>query len=221
MSAFKELLDSHTLGELRGLVKKMNVPNYIKIAGQPEKKLPKPELIGLILKHFDLEGKGKDKKVVREVPLDNLLSHTSSEALGNKRKKREAIAQINLEADEAVKKNKGAKKKRLREEFVKKAIKKLEGDKRVVRKERKEGLTSDAQKADKAIGKEIISVLVKDRKELSKYVEKPIIANQEKGEDVPMSNRQREKAIDTLLSNTASYLTASKMVSKMNKKDRF
>ena len=59
-SSFKDVLNTHTLKQLRGIVARMNVPNYIKVKGKDEK-IPKDELIKLMVSHYTL-GKTKDGK---------------------------------------------------------------------------------------------------------------------------------------------------------------
>ncbi len=221
MSVFEDTLQSHTLGELRGLVKRMNVPNYIKIAGQPEKKVSKPQLINLIISHFEL----KKGDVVRTKELSSVLKGTPSKALGDKKAKKEAMNQIKKEADEAVKNNRGAKKKRLRDEYIKKAVAKLESGKRKVREDaKKPPPMTEKQKLDKEKGRVIIAQLASDGNDLGRDVIKPFTRHLSKTDgdtSIPMTPKATEKAIQTLQDNTNNYLQLAKNVNKMNKKDKF
>jgi hypothetical protein len=62
MVDFKDVLQSHTLAQLRKIVAKMNVANYIKIKGKDEK-IGKDELITLMVSHYRM-GKTKSGKEV-------------------------------------------------------------------------------------------------------------------------------------------------------------
>tara|TARA_R110002153_G_scaffold75250_1_gene194809 strand:- start:1266 stop:2090 length:825 start_codon:yes stop_codon:yes gene_type:complete len=62
MVDFKDVLQSHTLAQLRSIVAKMNVANYIKVKGK-DVKIGKEELIKLMEDHYSL-GKDKDGKEV-------------------------------------------------------------------------------------------------------------------------------------------------------------
>ena len=57
MVDFKDVLQSHTLSQLRKIVANMNVANYIKVKGK-DVKIGKAELITLMENHYSL---GKDK----------------------------------------------------------------------------------------------------------------------------------------------------------------
>ena len=62
MVDFKDVLQSHTLAQLRDIVAKMNVANYIKKKGE-DVKIGKATLIKLMLEHYSM-GKDKDGKEV-------------------------------------------------------------------------------------------------------------------------------------------------------------
>ena len=86
MVDFKDVLQSHTLAQLRSIVAKMNVANYIKVKGK-DVKIGKAELIKLMVTHYDM---GKDKDGNETITRMKTLPKASG-ALGAIRDKKELM----------------------------------------------------------------------------------------------------------------------------------
>ena len=70
MVSFEDVLKSHTLDELRKMVKNMNVSNYIKLRSKDDKKLSKNGLMKLIISHYTM---GKDKSGNKLIVRANII----------------------------------------------------------------------------------------------------------------------------------------------------
>ena len=213
MSSFRDVLESHTLGELRGLVKKMNVPNYIKVAGHPEKKVPKSDLINLILTHFQLE----DGKVKTEKPLEEVLKEPPSKALKDKKQSKLIKANIEKQVLLEVKGKRGANKKQLIDKLTKEKKQVVVNAKKQAREAQKNITLSKEQEDDKEIGRVAIRHLVvmnKDLEQARKIVEKNPI-------DGDAKPKVQSRFVDTLKSAIDHFKLAMDESKKMNKKDKF
>lgn len=94
---FKNVLEAHTLRELRKLVARMNVPNYIKEKGK-DVKIAKPMLVKLMLKHFT--GSTQDGKPVINRSLFVDKSGTPSVSTTKKLDKQAIRDQVEAEGEE-------------------------------------------------------------------------------------------------------------------------
>ncbi len=94
---FKNILEAHTLRELRKLVARMNVPNYIKEKGK-DVKIAKPMLVKLMLKHFSGSTQGGKPVINRRLFVDK--SGTPSVTTTKKLDKQTIRDQVEEEGEE-------------------------------------------------------------------------------------------------------------------------
>tara|TARA_B110000977_G_C11047385_1_gene481082 strand:+ start:825 stop:1634 length:810 start_codon:yes stop_codon:yes gene_type:complete len=213
MSSFRDVLESHTLGELRGLVKKMNVPNYIKVAGHPEKKVPKDELINLIVSHFKLE----QGIVKNEKPIDEVLKGTPSKALKERKMSKLILNNINKQVLLEVKGKIGVERRELIDKLTKEKLQIVKNAKNQAREAQKKPTLSKEQEDDKELGSVAIRHLITMNKELNE-LELLVAKNPTDGTASEKKQSQFVKLIESAIDHFILALDESK---KMNKKGIF
>mgnify|MGYP003671414758 CR=1 FL=1 len=100
MTHIKDVLESHSLSQLRKMVKVMNVPNYIKIKGK-DVKVSKEELIERMAEHYQLTTKDGQDALTRTKKLPK-----TSGVLGAIRDKKELWEEIDAIDDMTMKEKK-------------------------------------------------------------------------------------------------------------------
>lgn len=175
MVSFEDVLQSHTLAQLRKIVAKMNVANYIKVKaktiGGKDVKLGKEALIKLMVSHYSMR---KDTKTGKEVITRSKFLPQATGTLGATRDKKELQNEImalvesgDLSQEDAMKEYRRQLKELQEQGTIFKAKRKNpQADKKKKAKETKAKATTKATKekskdltsVEKSLG-EIVSVI--------------------------------------------------------------